>query len=584
MSKNNTIRPFNPFSLQNGMDDSWHRDVLRCIAYGDSRLRTALLKMMEAENRHQGWMQTCLLKESYKYNWWNNNAALTTLDNKKLNAALSFHREQLKLVLPRTAAPSDDGPRFRPPSPTPPPMPSIDLIAVPKIPAPVPGAAPDCPMCDIYQKMAVDLYQMNVDAVRHNRELLLLAETESSLCERRVAGFYELHEAAMLKETANVPARDTESGTAEAIPLPDHSHWTWGESLTREDVLGLGQSQQAEIHTGYGIELEDRNIDENDSQSRITVGTEQCASTHSGIHMRETAQATVGNVSDDDMTGHVLIAAPVPDTMSLAQMALRNMSDDDEVEIISTTNVRGPPVAVLVNMSDDDEIQIVSVPPTSHSLSRAALANMSDDDEVEIISSTNNMQSRACPALDVPAPAPALSPSVVPSRARVALDNMSDDDVAFSHPADFRSRARTALANMSSDDDEPNPPSVPARPYAHPALDIPAPAPALSPSLIRSHARVALDNMSDDEPFSPPTDTCLRARTALANMSSDDEPNPPSAPARSHVCPALDVPALYPSPSCPPTRPIFSNMVSDDDEGPAHRSPYPYSLPPDSSE
>ncbi|PPQ90693.1 hypothetical protein CVT25_003731 [Psilocybe cyanescens] len=64
MSKNNTIRPFNPFSLQNGMDDSWHRDVLRYIAYGDSRLRTALLKMTEAENWHQGWMQTCLLKES----------------------------------------------------------------------------------------------------------------------------------------------------------------------------------------------------------------------------------------------------------------------------------------------------------------------------------------------------------------------------------------------------------------------------------------------------------------------------------------------------------------------------------------
>ncbi|PPQ90692.1 hypothetical protein CVT25_003730, partial [Psilocybe cyanescens] len=534
-------------------------------------------------------------------------------------------------------------------------MPSIDLITVPKIPAPVPGAAPDCPMCDIYQKMAINLYQMNVNTVRHNRELLLLAETESSLHKRCVAGFYELHKAAMLKETANVPARDTESGMAEAIPLPDRSHWMWGESLIREDVLSLGQSQQAEIHTGYGIKLEDGNIDENDSQSRITVGTEQCASTHSGIHMRETARAAVSNVSDNDMMGHVLIAAPVPDTISLAQMALCNMSNDDEVKIISTTNVCGPPVAALTNMSNDDKIQIVSMPPTSHSLSRAALANISDDDEIEIISLANNMQSHACPTLDVPALALALSPSVVPSHACIALDNMSDDDMPFSHPADScscartalanmlsdddepnpplvpacphtcpaldvpapapalspslihsrahvaldnmsddnkpfsppmdsRSCARTALANMSSDDDEPNPPSVPARPYARPALDIPALAPALSPSLIHSHARIALDNMSDDEPFSPPTDTRLRACTALVNMSSDDEPNLPSAPAHSHVHPALDVPALYPSPSCPLTRPVFSNMVFDDNEGPAHRSPYPYSLPPNSSE
>ncbi|PPQ93200.1 hypothetical protein CVT25_007859 [Psilocybe cyanescens] len=234
----------------------------------DSRLIAILAANTRSDQTHH-------IVSQYKYDWWNKDVASTTLDDKKLYAALSFHCEQLKSVLPRTAAPDDDGPRFRPPSPTPPPVPRIDLLAVPKILASVAGADPDCPMCNIYQQMAVDLYQMNVDAVRHNKALLLLAETESSLCERCVAGFYELHKAAVLKETANVPARDTDSGSAPAPALssPPCSHWTWGESLTRENVLALGRSQQSEIHTRYGIELEDGNIAGNNSQTRITVGT-----------------------------------------------------------------------------------------------------------------------------------------------------------------------------------------------------------------------------------------------------------------------------------------------------------------------
>ncbi|PPQ87767.1 hypothetical protein CVT25_015010 [Psilocybe cyanescens] len=458
MSQNNIIRPFNPFSLQHGTDDDWNRDVLTSIVYGESRLRTALGKMIEADSRHQGWMQTCLLKEirffmqyvsiatalglvfdtpivlrslaaslckvdtshlpipydarliailsagthseqpyrtvpRYKYDWWNKHLASATLDNKKLHASLEFHDKQLQSAQPTTELPDDEA-RFRLPSTTLPPVPRINLLSAPKFFIPVADADAGCTMCNTYQQMAIDLYQMNVDAVRNTQQLLSLAETESLLCERRVAGFYEVHEAALLKETANVPTTGTESGLAPALLPPDRSQWTWGESLTREDVLALGRSQQREIHTGYGIELEDGNIAGSDSEMRNTVGSrvQQNGSPHSAIQVQWSVEEALRNMSDDDPVESMPAPVPMPGTHwtnlhSPACGAIATISDHTNVAILPPRSLPQGSIhvqAALSNISDDSEVEIV-LPTSVHrggDRIRDVLANMSDDDEV----------------------------------------------------------------------------------------------------------------------------------------------------------------------------------------------------------
>lgn len=63
-------------------------------------------------------------------------------------------------------------------------------------------------------------------------------EKNWDLAMRRASGFYDLHEKALLKET-DEDAEPT-AGTGPDASLPDASRkWTWGESLTQDDVLGI---------------------------------------------------------------------------------------------------------------------------------------------------------------------------------------------------------------------------------------------------------------------------------------------------------------------------------------------------------
>ncbi|PPQ86727.1 hypothetical protein CVT25_012965 [Psilocybe cyanescens] len=68
------------------------------------------------------------------------------------------------------------------------------------------------------------------------------------------------------------------------------------------------------------------------------------------------------------------------------------MSEDCDVEIVLATLM--PPdnnwiQDLLANMSNKDEVEIVSVLSAMQSLAWVALENMSDDDEVEVVSSKN---------------------------------------------------------------------------------------------------------------------------------------------------------------------------------------------------
>ncbi|PPQ88301.1 hypothetical protein CVT25_012156 [Psilocybe cyanescens] len=497
----------------------------------------------------------------YKYNWWNKHSASATLNNKKLHAALNFHSKQLQSAHQTTELP-DDKTWFPSPSPTLPPVPGINLLSTPKIPVPVVSANPSCTMCNIYQQMAVDLYQMNVDAVCNTQQLLSLAETESLLCEHRVVGFYKVHEAALLKETANVPTTRMESESALALFPLDRSQWTWGEALTHKDVLALGQSQQGEIHTGYGIELEDGNIAGSDSETRNTIGScvQENQSPHSTIqtNVHSPACNTIATISDHT---NIKILPPqvIPQGSIHVQAALSNMFNNSKAEIVPPTSVHRGSNQIqdaLANMSNDNEVEIVSVFCTTQSW--AALDNMSDGDEVKINSLTNigltalaNMsdnsdieivenptqsnedgQSQAQNLSSSP-PFPKMLASEVGQRsplsatfntcALAALDNMSNESQAPSLSL-FQLRTQAALDNMSDDDTPPPPPEAT---HSHTPFDL------------QSRALEALENMSDESWAPSPSSFRLCAQAALDNMSDDDKH--PSATG-THAGTLLDVP------------------------------------------
>jgi len=58
-----SIRLFNPFDLQHGSDQEWHRKLQEVIYYGDSRFRQALADISKSDSRHHLWMQNCLKDE-----------------------------------------------------------------------------------------------------------------------------------------------------------------------------------------------------------------------------------------------------------------------------------------------------------------------------------------------------------------------------------------------------------------------------------------------------------------------------------------------------------------------------------------
>jgi hypothetical protein len=100
------------------------------------------------------------------------------------------------------------------------------------------------------------------------------SRAEVSLASRRCAGFYRLHERAQEKEllSESISVKATGRGTevqktsrrvAEIAAadlkrykaMPSSGRWTWGETLTKDDVLALRHIRKQEVRTGYGTGL-----------------------------------------------------------------------------------------------------------------------------------------------------------------------------------------------------------------------------------------------------------------------------------------------------------------------------------------
>ena len=148
--------------------------------------------------------------------------------------------------------------------------------AVPVPPAP---AAPllgtskaGCDQCERYRDLLSSVLRELVEVRQFASAMATAAENQWGLDMRRASTFNLLYEAAVIKECgpATRPPRGNKGERAKAVEekareelqrlqaLPPSSHkWTWGEWLTKADVLGLARSgtRPGKIHSGYDISL-----------------------------------------------------------------------------------------------------------------------------------------------------------------------------------------------------------------------------------------------------------------------------------------------------------------------------------------
>src|SRR6202522_2608415 len=128
---------------------------------------------------------------------------------------------------------------------------------------------------------------------------------------RRASTFNQLHEATILKETERIPApakakvahriaevhRKASLDLKRLQELPVSSYkWTWGETLTEDDVLGLrriGTRPGRVPHSGYDISLAEGRQGREDSEGANTVESSL------GQHDEIPAEANISPPSTD---------------------------------------------------------------------------------------------------------------------------------------------------------------------------------------------------------------------------------------------------------------------------------------------
>jgi len=141
------------------------------------------------------------------------------------------------------------------------------------------GVKLDCNRCRLYRGVALGVLDNIQDLRHHVHGLEVSYEERADLAVRRAAGFFQLYEAALMKEsskdadtltnqkgkkketTRNRMKQVEDSAAAEVIRLSNlpSLKWTWGSDLTRDDVLNLPSNNplvgQRIPHSGYNISL-----------------------------------------------------------------------------------------------------------------------------------------------------------------------------------------------------------------------------------------------------------------------------------------------------------------------------------------
>ena len=213
----------------------------------------------------------CRMVDNYECAWWNGRKPRSldlaqVLDRSSLARCLAAHRDQIQQPFSTNS--------FPPATPATPATPSSSQI---------PPAM--CPKCDEYKGILSNALLDIVNMHNYANLMLSTSEMQWNVDMRRASTFNQLYETSVWKETMitssamagiskeTMTTSSALAGISRGIEelaskeldrlknLPETSYkWTWGESLTKADVVALrrpGRHHKKPIHSGYDIRHKD---------------------------------------------------------------------------------------------------------------------------------------------------------------------------------------------------------------------------------------------------------------------------------------------------------------------------------------
>ena len=255
------------------------------------------------------------LVPSYKLQWWTGRkpkdlGKVEILGASTVRACLSHFRDQ---KLKATVLPAGAGAGS-----TSSPAGSTSLPAGSTL---LPGAG-QCQSCNKYRQLLSDVLQ---DILKFESYASLMSTSSENLLNigiRKASIFNQLHEAAILKESDSVPPpakatkahhiaetqRRASSELKRLEDLPASSYkWTWGETLTKEEVLKLrriGTRPGKVPHSGYDISLAEGQMKGKDSSGPSALNSSL------GKHEELPAEATISIPSTNFQHPHFYKSNP----------------------------------------------------------------------------------------------------------------------------------------------------------------------------------------------------------------------------------------------------------------------------------
>ena len=135
---------------------------------------------------------------------------------------------------------------------------------------------------------------------------------------RRASTFNQLYESAVIKETQVDPPQQE---LIEALP-PSSLKWTWGVTLSEQEVLSLNGSGSRPVHSGYNVSLrEGRQVGNYSSESQLTW-----------------------NGQHDDLPSEVLRSPPPSILPNPHYFSTRNRVIYDSLKITNTSQLSSAPI------------------------------------------------------------------------------------------------------------------------------------------------------------------------------------------------------------------------------------------------
>ena len=162
------------------------------------------------------------------------------------------------------------------------PMPEHPIIPIPSLQLPIGAVGTDistnnCTQCTVYKSLAADLLNEMRSIKNFVSGMARTTSNETELIPHRALGFYSLHEKVLTKEfvseSQSVIVKHKLSGTKKgkmslqvhedankelkhlwAMPTASHK-WTWGESLTQDEVRSLHHMSKKRVRSGYETSL-----------------------------------------------------------------------------------------------------------------------------------------------------------------------------------------------------------------------------------------------------------------------------------------------------------------------------------------